>query len=263
MIKFPVYPELIAKIIKENELDLYLIWVFCKKINTNGSGIVEVANLLQIATFLFNIKSNHIYKKVENGVDKYWGSIFIKNNKRFVCLYSNKKLVNRLQPEIYKTKPFLIPYSFFDKLPDRNYKTIKSIFVSLVAGRYDDDRPVSIEALTHQLNLSESTIRNALKESIIITRKNNFIDMGERRIIDDLYSKPNDKIVISDGTVRLFRQLPNSYSIDCFSRMSIKSRPKELKINDRKLDNTTYKKYSVRDNQIFLDNKIVVNSYNR
>ena len=62
MIKFSVYPELTAKIIKENELDLYLIWVFCKKINTNGSGIVEVANLLQIATFLFNIKSNHIYK---------------------------------------------------------------------------------------------------------------------------------------------------------------------------------------------------------
>ena len=78
-----------------------------------------------------------------------------------------------------------------------------------------------------------------------------------------MHSKPNDKIVISDGSVRLFRQLPNSYSIDCFSRLAIKSRPKELKINDRKLDNTTYKKYSVRDNQIFLDNKIVVNSYNR
>lgn len=263
MTKFHVYPELIAKIIKENELDLYLIWVFCKKMNANGSGIIEVANLLQIATFLFNIKSNHVYKKLDNGIDKYWGDVFVKNDKRFVCLYSNKKLVNRLEPEIYKTKPFLIPYSFIETLPEKNYKSIKSIFISLVAGRYDDERPVSIEALTHQLNLSESSIRNALKESAVITKKTNFIDMGEKRIMDDLYSKPNDKIVISDGSVRLFRQLPNSYSVDCFPRLSIKSRPKELKINDRKLDNTTFKKYSVRDNQIFLDNKIVVNSYNR
>lgn len=263
MNRYFIYPELIAKTIKENELDLYLIWMFCKKKDTSGSGIVEVANLLEIATFLFNIKSNHNYKKINNGLDKYWGNIFVKNNKRYVCLYSIKKLINRLQPEIYKVKPYVIPESFFDKLPERNYKTLKSIFISLVAGRYDDERPVSIEALTHQLNLSESSIRNALKESIIITKKTNYIELGERKLIDDLYSKANEKLIITGGSIKLFKQLPNSYVIDCFSRMPIKSRPKELKYNDRKLDNLTYKKYTVKDNQIFVDNKIVLNSYNR
>ena len=263
MIKFIIYPELVAKTIKENELDLYLIWLFCKKQDSNGSGIIEVANLLQIATFLFNIKSNHIYKKVDSGVDKYWGKVFIKNNKRYVCLYSNKKLVERLKPEIYKTKPFVIPQSFFEKLSDRNYKMLKSLFISLVAGRYDDERPVSIEALTHQLNLSESTIRNALKDSVILSKRTNFIEIGDKKITDILYTKTNEKVVVTGGSIKLFKQLPNSYFVDCFSRMPIKTRPKELKANDKKLDNIIYRKYDVRDNQIFLDNKIVVNSYNR
>jgi len=48
MNKFFIYPELVAKTIKENELDLYLIWMFCKKKDISGSGIIEVANLIEI-----------------------------------------------------------------------------------------------------------------------------------------------------------------------------------------------------------------------
>lgn len=263
MNNYIIYPELVAKIIKENELDLYLIWMFCKKNNTTGSGIIEVANLLEIATFLFNIKSNHIYKKLNGGVDKYWSNIIVKNNKKYICLFSIKKIVNRIQPELYKVRPYAIPQSFFDGLTIRNSKILKSIFISLVAGRYDDERPVSIEALTYQLGLSESTIRNALKESIIVTKKTNFIDIGERKLINALHTNKDEKLIITNSSIKLFKQLPNTYSIDCFERKSIKCRPKELKYNDRKLDNKTFKKYIVKDNQIFVNNHIVVNSYNR
>jgi len=258
-----VYPEIIASTIKENELDLYLIWAFSKKKDISGNGIIEISEIINIACALMNLKSNYVYNKIHNGVDKYWGKIFIKNKKRYTCLFSLKKIINRLKPDLRKCKPFIIPMAFFNK-PNISSKYLKNTFISLIAGRYEDGRPVSIEALINNMGLSESTIRNAIKESEVVETRSNYREIKDLTLLQLLESKQfNQKVVIRDGKHVLIQQLPNSYHIDCFARLPFKLRPKELKVNDRLLDNFVEKKYHSVDNQIMVNNQIILSSYNR
>lgn len=258
-----VYPEIIAATLKENELDLYLIWAFSKKKDISGNGIIEISEIINTACVLMNLKSNYVYNKIHNGVDKYWGKIFIKNKKRYTCLFSLKKIVNRLKPDLRKCKPFVIPMSFFDKT-GLNSKYLKNTFISLVAGRYEDGKPVSIEALVHNMGLSESTIRNAIKESEVVETRLNYREIKNLTLLQLLERKQlNQKIIMRAGQHVLIQQLPNSYHIDCFARLPFKLRPKELKVNDRLLDNFAEKKYHSVDNQIMVNNQIILSSYNR
>jgi len=258
-----VYPEIIAATLKENELDLYLIWAFSKKKDISGNGILEVSEIINIACVLMNLKSNYVYNKIYNGVDKYWSKIFIKNKKRYICLFSMKKIVNRLKPDLRKCKPFVIPMAFFNRT-DLSSKYLKNTFISLVAGRYEDGRPVSLEALVNNMGLSESTIRNAIKDSDVVETKSNYKEIQNLSKLQLLEMKQiNQKIIMREGKYVLIQQLPNSYHVDCFARLPYKLRPKELKVNDRLLDNFTERKYYSVDNQILLNNQPFLSSYNR
>ena len=51
---FIVNPELLPEIIRQNECDIFTIWNVAKLVDINGSGIIEVKELLNICTKLFN-----------------------------------------------------------------------------------------------------------------------------------------------------------------------------------------------------------------
>ena len=83
-----VNPELLPEIIKRNECDIFTIWNVAKLIDINGSGIIEVKEILNICKRLFNFQSKYVYEKLKSGIDLYWrkphGQIRSKN----ICLFS-------------------------------------------------------------------------------------------------------------------------------------------------------------------------------
>ena len=261
-----VYPEIIAKTICENELDIYLIWSLAKLTDKTGNGIVSYKKILEIASNLLGIRSTQIYLKLNSGIDNYWSKPFLFKNNKCVCLFGLKKIITRLKPNLTRCKPFVIPLDFFDNIELSN-KNLKSIFISLVAGRFDDHRPLSVASLMNNCGLSESTIRNAIKDSAIIEVKNNFqilFESNNKESFKD-FKHSSYKLLGDNGKYQLVKQLPNSYIVNVFNRLPLKARPKELKLNDRQLDFSLEKTYHNKQGEILIDNaKIVsINSCNR
>lgn len=233
-----INPEIAASVLKNKEDDLYILWLLAKKIDVNGSGIVPIKEIFNFAKIVFDIKSNYVYEKIEKGIDKYWRKPFGPYGNKSVCLISPAKIISRLQPQITRSKPVVVPLSF---IQSSDKKSIRSLLISIVAGRYIDNRPLSMYSLIHNIGLSESTIRNALYESKCISIKKNFMILSSsdnKLSLSKQMQTCNQpwacKIISENGIFHLIKQQANSYDLD-FYRLSYKLRPKELKRNDKKL----------------------------
>jgi hypothetical protein len=233
-----VNPEIAASVLKNKEDDLYILWLLAKKVDTNGSGIVSLKEIFNFAKIVLNIQSNYIYEKIEKGVGKYWRKPFGKYGNKNVCLLSPGKIIQRLKPDITRSKPVVVPLSY---IQSSDKKTIRGLLISIVAGRYTDNKPLSMYSLIHNIGLSESTIRNALYDSKCLKIKSNFLilatDINRTSLAKLLQSDKEPwacKIVNNNGVFQLIKQQANSYDLD-FYRLSLKSRPTELKKNDKRL----------------------------
>ena len=233
-----VNPEIAASVLKNKEDDLYILWLLAKKIDTNGSGIVSLKEMFNFAKIVLSIKSNYVYEKIEKGVGKYWRKPFGKYGNKSVCLLSPNKIIQRLSPEITRSKPVIVPLSY---IQSSDKKSIRGLLISIVAGRYTDSRPISMYSLIHNIGLSESTIRNALYDSKCLNVRNNFLvlatDINRSSLANILQTDKEPwacKIINNDGMFQLVKQQANSYDLD-FYRLSLKTRPKELKKNDKRL----------------------------
>lgn len=263
--KIVVYPEIIAESIVHNEVDIYLIWTLAKKIDLDGNGIISVEEIINIGIKILGLKSNYIYNKLNSGVDKFWGKLFRKNGKRFTCLYSLKKIITRYKPKILRCHPVLIPISLLNSEKNHNTKNIKNLFISIVASRFGDKKPISLASICDNLNLSESTVRNALKECSYVKTLNNFQIISSDESLENLkVINSSYKILTGNNFYQLVRQLPNSYIID-LETLPVKCRPKELKKANISVEYYENKKYHISNNELVFDNKpiIKINSYNR
>ena len=233
-----VNPEIAASVLKNKEDDLYILWLLAKKIDTNGSGIVAVKEIFNFAKIVLSIKSNYVYEKIDKGIGKYWRKPFGKYGKKSVCLLSPNKIVQRLKPDITRSKPVVVPLSY---IQSSDKKSIRGLLISIVAGRYLDSRPISMYSLIHNIGLSESTIRNALYDSKCLNIRSNFLVLAtdtNRTSLAILLQDDKEpwacKITNANGIFQLIKQQANSYDLD-FYRLSLKSRPPELKKNDKRL----------------------------
>lgn len=233
-----VNPEIASGVLKNKEDDLYILWLLAKKIDVIGSGIVAVKEIINFAKIVLNIKSNYVYEKIEKGIDKYWRKPFGKYGCKSVCLLSPNKIIQRLKPQITRCKPVSVPLSY---IQSSGKKTIRGLLISIVAGRYTDNRPISMYSLIHNIGLSESTIRNALANSNCINSRANYIVIAqsiERSSLSQLLQNDKEpwacKIILNNGIFQLLKQQANSYDLDFF-RLPLKSRPNELKKNDKRL----------------------------
>lgn len=233
-----IYPELASSVLINKEDDLYILWLLAKKVDINGSGIISLREMFNFAKIVLGIKSNYIYEKIDKGVNKYWRKPFGPYGNKSICLLSPTKVITRLQPKITRSKPVIVPLSY---IQNSERKQIKILLISIVAGRFSDNRPISMYSLIHNTGLSESTIRNALHESKCITIKSNYFviatDSNKVKLANLMQQSKEPwacKIVNSNGIFQLIKQQANSYDLD-FYRLSYKLRPKELKRNDKKL----------------------------
>ena len=258
-----INPEIAASALKNDEADLFLIWLLSKKIDINNNGIVGLPDVINIINKCLGLQSNYIYKKIQAGENKYWRKPFgIRGNKK-MCLLSMKNIVDRLNPNLTRTKAFIVPSNLFKF---ESSKSSRNLLISLVAARYEDGRPISLESLINNTGQSESTIRNAIKSCPFIKVKSNYEIVSEcnskfelNQIMQSFDTPWVYRVVQSGDKFSLLRQLPNSYIISEFDRQPLKFRPDRLK----KLDKIIFaslveKKYHTKNDKITLaDNSIV------
>lgn len=259
-----INPELIPQVLTNKESDVFILWLVMKRADKSGSGFVCYSQLLDVARNVFNFNSTYVYKLVNKGVDKYWSKTCIHKGKKSVYLYGFGKVITRLSPKVSKSKCIALPFILFE---DSSTKFIKQILISLFAARFEDPSPISIIALSNILGLSESTIRNAIKECNLVDKIFNFEILEESNTKESLVSiiLNSDhpwgmRIIEQDDKYLLVKQISNSYKIKDLNFLPFEYRPKELKKIDKALlDNLPKKLYSRRDKNIFANgNKVIV-----
>jgi hypothetical protein len=258
-----INPELAASALRNDEADLFLIWLLSKKIDVNNNGIVELPEVINIINKTLGIQSNYIYKKLKVGENKYWRKPYGTRGSKKMCLLSTKNIIDRLNPDITRAKAFIIPSNIFKF---ESSKSCKNLLVGLVAARFEDCRPISIDSLIKNTGQSESTIRNAIKSCSFIKVKSNYELILEcnrklelNQIMQSFDTPWSYRVVQSDEKYQLLRQLPNSYVISEFDRQPLKYRPDKLKKLDKAIfANLVDKKYHIKNEKITLGESSIV-----
>ena len=261
-----INPELASSTLKHKEEDVFVIWLISKNIDIKGNGIIDLKELINIASICLGLKSTFVYTKIEKGIDKYWRKPFGKNGSKKIALLSINKVIERLQPEIAKSKPVKVSTNLLNSHGVINSKFIKTLLLSIVAGRYEENKPLSIASLMSNTGLSESTVRNLLKDSKFINIRANYkiiLENDDRKILTSLMQLDETpwayRITPHNDTLALIKQAPNSYELRDLERLPLKTRPKLLKSNDKRvLENMQERRYHIKDNKVSTSNLEIV-----
>jgi hypothetical protein len=234
-----IYPELVAEVLKKNESDIFILWLVIRSLNTQGTGLVLISDILILCDKILGIKSTHAYAKIHKGVNKYWRAPYGTKGNKYLGLFSFKQIVKSLNPELTRSEPIVVPLSYFYSHGNKNSKHIKNFFIGCVAGRYTDNRPISIASLIENCGAKESSIRNAIKDCAFINQKPNFrLVMMDKDILKVTIQKNVSanclklRVIKNEDYYQLVEQLPNSYIITEFDRLPLRLRPDALKKNE-------------------------------
>jgi hypothetical protein len=258
-----IYPEIAASCLKNNEADLYIIWLLSKKIDIEGNGIVNLADILNITNKVLSLKSTWAYTKISKGENTYWRKPYGKHGKKQLGLLGINSIIKRLTPDITRCKPIKIPIKVFHNCSS---KQIREIFIAIVASRYEDHRPISISTICKNTGQSESSVRNAIKSSQMVVKSRNFevVSNGyDSKVLSHIMQNQTDpwryRIIAKENYYQLLKQIPNSYFLNEFDRLPLCLRPKELKRNDKTiLANLDPRKYHNGKNGFIAENNSVL-----
>jgi hypothetical protein len=230
-----IYPELAAKVLQNNESEIFILWCMLKTLDTNGTGVVLMSDILEICKKVFGLNPTYAYSKITKGIDKYWRKPKGSKGKKVMGLFSFKAICQRLQPDLTRCHPIVVPLNYFVS-GTTDCKFFKNFLIGCVAGRYVDGRPISIAAIALNCGLCESTTRNALKTCsfLDIKPKYKIIKSDPSRTKLQVFkslSESGIKYRIAQGQdgFLLVEQMPNSYTISDFDRLPVRFRPDVLK----------------------------------
>jgi hypothetical protein len=230
-----IYPELAAKVLQNNESEIFILWCILKTLDTNGTGVVLMSDILEICKKVFGLNPTYAYSKITKGIDKYWRKPKGSKGKKVMGLFSFKAICQRLQPDLTRCHPIVVPLNYFVS-GTTDCKFFKNFLIGCVAGRYVDGRPVSIAAIALNCGLCESTTRNALKNCLFLDIKPKYkiikSDPSRTKLqVFKSLSESGIKYRIAQGQdgFILVEQMPNSYTISDFDRLPVRFRPDILK----------------------------------
>ena len=261
-----INPELLPNIIKNSEHDLFCLWNAAKQVDHNSTGIVNQSDFINVAINVFGFNKTYVYSKINKGVDLYWRKPYGKKGIKKIALLGINQIIKRLAPEVTRAKPVAIPNSIFY---NQTSKSIKNLFISIFAARYDDNRPISVETICRYTFQSESSIRNALKDCPFVKTKSNYeilIIADKKSEVLEVFKKQNNcfslRIVEKNNQFVLMKQISNSYVLNSLDRIPIKYRPKELrKIDKILLEKISSRLYDISDNNILVNNHNIMSCY--
>jgi hypothetical protein len=230
-----IYPELAAKVLQNNESEIFILWCILKTLDTNGTGVVLMSDILEICKKVFGLNPTYAYSKITKGIDKCWRKPKGSKGKKVMGLFSFKAICQRLQPDLTRCHPIVVPLNYFVS-GTTDCKFFKNFLIGCVAGRYVDGRPISIAAIALNCGLCESTTRNALKTCSFLDIKPKYkiikSDPSKTKLqVFKSLSESGIKYRIAQGQdgFLLVEQMPNSYTISDFDRLPVRFRPDVLK----------------------------------
>ena len=211
-----IFPELAAKVLQNNESELFIIWSILKTLDTKGTGVVLISDILDICQKILGLNPTYAYTKIAKGVDKFWRKPKGTKGVKVTGLFSFKNICERLQPDLTRCHPISVPLSYFIS-GTADCKFFKNFLIGCVAGRYIDGRPLSIASIASNCSLCESTIRNALKSCsfLITTQKYKIIKSDKSKTKLQVLKNLSEngiklRIVVGQDEFLLVEQRPNS-----------------------------------------------------
>lgn len=230
-----IYPELAAKVLQNNESEIFIIWSILKTLDTKGTGVVLQSDILEICKKVFDLNPTYAYSKITKGIDKFWRKPKGTKGNKVMGLFSFKAVCQRLKPDLTRCHPIVVPLEYFVS-GTSDCKFFKNFLIGCVAGRYVDGRPISIPTIALNCGLCESTVRNALKTCSFINIKPKYkiIKSDPSRIKLQVFKNLSEsgikyRIVQGQDGFLLVEQMPNSYIISEFDRLPVRFRPDVLK----------------------------------
>lgn len=248
-----LYPELIAASLKNKEGELYVVWSVLKASDkiAYGSGTIEIINILDFIRQICGIEQSRAYDLFNKGIGKYWNKPGRNTQgEKVTTLVGRQNLIKRLQPTSTRSEPFVFTQY---KLEFESTTELKNLLIAMIASRYVDMRPVSIQSISNITGQSISTVKRAIKNCPDINSYVNICTLSVHSTISEAKAafnviardKPGAyKIQEQNGFYAICRQLPNMYTLCAPERLPLRKRPRELKERDREnLSNLQEKRY--------------------
>jgi hypothetical protein len=269
-LKFDMYPELVASTNKSKQLNNYAVWSILKVIDAHksGSGRFQLQSIHRVICSTLHCNPNYAYSIFNKGVGKFWSK---PNSEKTVYIFSLEKVVNNFPFDLAKTFPFKIKVNDLWKLETPG--EVRLFLNSLVIGRYGPVKPVSKQSLMDNLGVSLSTVKRVIANSDTLTIKKNYCCIKtyknlsyankylEKIRLLDPENKLLYKIIKDNESYAVIKQMPNSYSVDDYSRAKMSKRPKAFRsIDANNKDTFEKKKYNTRG-QGFVKSKTEGNEY--
>lgn len=249
-----LYPELIASSLKKKEGELYVVWSVLKTSDSiaYGSGRIGIVNILYFIRLICGLEQSRAYDLFKKGIGKYWNKPGKDaSGEKVTTLVGRQNLIKYLQPTSTRSEPFVFKQ---DRLEFENTTELKNLLIAMIASRYVDMRPVSIQSISDITGQSVSTVKRAIKNCPDINSYVNICTLSVHSTISEAKAafnvifrdKPGAyKIREQNGFYTVCRQLPNMYTLcDTSERLPLRKRPRELKERDREnLSNLQEKRY--------------------
>ena len=238
-----LHPELCAAALANQEADLYFIWSILKALDkaSSGKGVGVVNKIQTVIADLFRVSLKHTYSKIKDGIGKYWQKPGGSKGQKVIGLYSWEKVVARLQPSMPRCQPFAFKLDYFKSDDsEKNWSKIKGILVSVIASRFGDRKPQSINSIMEHTKLSRASIFNLLNRCDGLKRTPNYIRIAEgieprnienaqRGLMDD--GRKMFRMAKVENIYILLQRIANSYEIDAM-RLPLSKRPKAMRVYD-------------------------------
>lgn len=256
-IKVVLYPELIAASLRSGEIDLYVLWSILKATDNYcaGSGKISMASLLHVIQRIFRLMPSQAYKKVNQGIGKYWNK-FGKSSggEKVTTLVGRWALVERLKPTSTRSEPFVFEVRDLERGEEAKPHEMKYLMIAAIASRYVDGRPISIRSICELTNQSERTVQRALGDCVDLNVRKSCQPISSHKTI--LEARANLLRIAKDDNLLaysieqnldsfvIYRRRPNIYSLTKPARLPLRKRPKELRAKDvENMANLSKKRY--------------------
>lgn len=238
-------PEIIAATSRKKIVDLYVVWAAIRAIDKykNGKGTFSTDDVSFIMEIILGVQKKYTYTLIKKGIDIFWSKPIGDRGKQRVFLIGMARVLERVQPEMTRTRPF--SFKLYQLCEENRSSNLKSLLVGAVASRHSGERPVTIASIGLDMGMSRSTIKRRMRSCADIKSQRNY---GKVHIVQT-QEKANTVLTRLMNTVAfqgkkpfrvkqinsdyyILKQLANSYIMPEPRRLSLKYRPKELKIID-------------------------------
>lgn len=254
-----IYPELIAIAEKRKLLDKYICWHLLKLIDKKkgNSGYFNIKSILSIINYLFGVGNSQCYKIFNDGIDIFWNKPSNIKGHRYTGLKSSNKVINFLQPDMTRTKPFKIKVKDLISPNKQNQKRyLVNKLTGFVAARNTKIKPIAHSIIQEQMGISKSTVKRRLSEcpGLVIAPNCKQIYAGKSYEEAKLFLENFDfnkeknpcRVTKIDEKYYITQQIGNSYVLPEYTRISNRKRPKQLRVFDNE-------NYANGKSKIFID----------